>query len=78
MFKVGPWLRPLMSRRQLLATSIAIGGSTAALAQAAQTPQSSNHDHTPERGSSVHSAHGDMITVGRVDDAKNGFDPCGS
>jgi manganese oxidase len=75
MFEIGSWFRPLMSRRQLLASSIAIGGSTAALAQAVQSPRSGDRSHAESHGSSMHAAHGDMVTVGRVDDAKNGFDP---
>src|SRR5262245_10106705 len=75
MFEIGAWLRPLMNRRQLLASSVALGGSTAALAQAVQTSPSDDRRHAPDHRSSLHSAHGDMVTVGRVDDVKNGFDP---
>ena len=73
MFEVGRWLLPLLSRRQLLGSSLAVGGSTVALAQSVH--QGHVQAYPSGANATVHAAHGNMITVGRVDDARNGFDP---
>jgi FtsP/CotA-like multicopper oxidase with cupredoxin domain len=75
MFEIGRLLRPLLSRRQLLVSSLTAGASTAALAQSAHQGTTHGQSHASGHNPAAHAAHGNMITVGQVDDARNGFDP---
>ncbi|RVC42600.1 copper oxidase, partial [Mesorhizobium sp. M4B.F.Ca.ET.088.02.2.1] len=67
-------------RRLLLAGGLAAAGGTAVVASAARGQTSHAGHEMPAavaaEGQPAHlSAHGAMITVGEVDDARNGFDP---
>ena len=74
------WLQQRLDRRLLLTGGLAAAGGTVALAGGARG-QASHTGHgsvtasaaarQPEHGD----AHGAMITVGEVDNARNGFDP---
>jgi len=69
-----------LDRRLLLAGGLAAAGGTAVVASAARGQAShAGHDMpaaAAAEGQPAHlSAHGAMITVGEVDDARNGFDP---
>jgi manganese oxidase len=75
MFEIGRLLRPLLSRRQLLVSSLTAGASTAALAQSAHQGTTHGQAYASGHNPAAHAAHGNMITVGQVDDARNGFDP---
>ena len=73
------WLRETVNRRHLLWGSLATA-SGSLIGGAAATGQSSHagHGSAPPydaNGAGHHSAHGNMITVGEVDNARNGFDP---
>jgi FtsP/CotA-like multicopper oxidase with cupredoxin domain len=73
------WLREKISRRGLLSGGIAAAGGTTILAGSA-LGQSSHAGHGMVSGNTYpamqdHGAHGAMITVGEVDNARNGFDP---
>jgi FtsP/CotA-like multicopper oxidase with cupredoxin domain len=76
----GFWLEKPVDRRVLLAGGLAAAGGTALAANTAsgQTGHA-GHAMPPadagESGSPHLAAHGAMITVGEVDDVRNGFDP---
>jgi len=80
------WLRRRLSRRGMLISSIATAGlsaSGAALLAGKVAHNEAPHSdggsgHSPEDVSYTaggHHAHGNMISVGDVDNARNGFDP---
>ena len=76
------WIRQKLSRRGLLSGGlVAAGGSVlAALASersaTAQSPHISHTAHEPRAaGGPKPHGHGNMMSVGDVDNAKNGFDP---
>ena len=79
------WLRDVLSRRGLLRGGLATAGGSilGAIAASSQTPhgghgpQGAAGDAKPggEGAHNSHGAHGGMITVGEVDNARNGFDP---
>ncbi|MFN0218224.1 MAG: multicopper oxidase domain-containing protein [Hyphomicrobium sp.] len=81
----GNWLRQRLSRRGLIVSGIATAGlsaSGAALVAGgteykAATPSVDPSSGPPHAGHSPggHDAHGNMISVGDVDVARNGFDP---
>src|SRR5688572_26863801 len=68
-----------LSRRGLLSDGMIAAGSAALAALASgrrATAQGSHSGHTAgPAGTAVHAAHGNMMTVGEVDAAQNGFDP---
>src|SRR5262245_9560226 len=72
-------LRDKISRRGLLSGGLAAAGGTTILAGGAFAMSSHDRHGSVSAGSSRvnhdHGAHGAMITVGEVDDARNGFDP---
>ena len=74
------WAQTNLSRRRLLGGSIATIGASAICSSSA-TAQEAHGNHggpTPnaDAAASAHrSAHGAMMTVGTVDNARNGFDP---
>ena len=75
------WLREAVNRRHLLWGGLATA-SGSLLGGVAATGQSSHagHGSTPPYEANAgghHSAHGNMITVGDVGSAHNGFDPTG-
>lgn len=80
MRKTNSLLERRLDRRLLLAGGLAAAGGTAMVASAARG-QTSHAGHempatAPAEGQPSHlSAHGAMITVGEVDDTRNGFDP---
>ncbi|MCV3239762.1 multicopper oxidase domain-containing protein [Mesorhizobium sp. ZC-5] len=72
------WLRDRISRRGLLSGGLAAAGGTTICATSVALGQSTHGQHKaaaagppPDHAG----AHGAMITVGEVDDARNGFDP---
>ncbi len=74
------WLERKLDRRLLLAGGLAAAGGTAVAATAARGQTSHAGHSMPAAAASeappAHlAAHGAMITVGDVDDARNGFDP---
>ena len=73
------WLREKVSRRGLLSAGLAAAGGTAVCATGALGQSShAGHGYALPGGSASgtgHGAHGAMITVGEVDDTRNGFDP---
>ncbi|API51341.1 copper oxidase [Rhizobium leguminosarum] len=77
------WAQAALSRRSLLGGGIATLGATSICTSAtvAQQPHSGVHGAASSaiKGGDVapgyHSAHGAMITVGNVDNARNGFHP---
>jgi FtsP/CotA-like multicopper oxidase with cupredoxin domain len=77
--EVGTWFREKISRRGLLWGGVSAAGGSAILATGSSLAQSSHSGHAANTvAASVpdHSAaHGAMITVGDVDDTRNGFDP---
>jgi len=74
------WLEQKLDRRLLLAGGLAAAGGTVVAASSA-SGQASHTGHAmaataPGEEPPAHlAAHGDMITVGEVDDGRNGFDP---
>ncbi|MEF2278391.1 multicopper oxidase domain-containing protein [Deinococcus sp. YIM 134068] len=73
------WLRSLRSRRDVLRTGL---GSAAALVGSVALGQSATHPagHTPATPTppvkgGAHAGHGNNLMVGKVDHARNGFDP---
>jgi len=82
----GSWLRQRLSRRGLLVSSIATAGLSASGAALLAGKGAHNEAPYSDGGSggsladvghtaSGHDAHGNMISVGDVDVARNGFDP---
>lgn len=80
------WLRQRLSRRGLIISSIAAAGlsaSGAALLAGRAAPKDASASGAASGGASLHAghavagheAHGNMISVGDVDNARNGFDP---
>ena len=75
------WLREGISRRGLLSGGLAAAGGTTICATrvALGQPTHDGHGNASAPGSAPvadhRGAHGAMITVGDVDDARNGFDP---
>lgn len=75
-----PWLEQKLDRRLLLAGGLAAAGGTVAAVNGARG-QSSHAGYgaaataTAQEPPAHLAAHGAMITVGEVDDARNGFDP---
>ena len=77
------WAQTALSRRSLLGASFASLGATALYNQgtAAETKHSADHMATMKAAEDTAAmpthrmAHGAMITVGDVDNEKNGFDP---
>lgn len=80
MIKVPAWLRKRLSRRVVLGGGLA-AASGAAIGMTGALAQSGHASHAGTVGAeaklaSAHSGpHGAMITVGEVDEARNGFDP---
>jgi FtsP/CotA-like multicopper oxidase with cupredoxin domain len=80
MVEAAAWLRERPSRRVVLAGGLAAAGGTAICASGA-AGQSEHAMHaaavvSDAKPAPAHlGAHGAMITVGEVDDARNGFDP---
>lgn len=79
MGEITDWLRVKLSRRGMLGAGIlAAGGSTVAATGAAQQSSRTEHPGSTVRagmGSAGHgSSHGAMMTVGKVDEERNGFD----
>jgi FtsP/CotA-like multicopper oxidase with cupredoxin domain len=80
MVEMAAWLRERLSRRMVLAGGLAAAGATTVVAGGV-FGQSGHRTHagavaTDARHAPAHlNAHGAMITVGEVDDARNGFDP---
>jgi FtsP/CotA-like multicopper oxidase with cupredoxin domain len=76
------WIAEKLSRRGLISGGLVAAGG-AALAALAREPGAmaqGGHAHgdpkpTDPKGSALHQAHGNMLAVGNVDNAKNGFDP---
>jgi FtsP/CotA-like multicopper oxidase with cupredoxin domain len=70
-----------ISRRELICTTGAAAAGGTALVATSALGQGTHEGHTgvaPIAGATdamAHGAHGDMITVGVVDNARNGFDP---
>ncbi|MET0532084.1 MAG: multicopper oxidase domain-containing protein [Microvirga sp.] len=79
------WLRDVLSRRGLLRGGLATAGGSilGAIAASSQTPHGGHGPQGATGGAKPggegahdsHGAHGGMITVGEVDNARNGFDP---
>ncbi|MEO4044931.1 multicopper oxidase domain-containing protein [Hoeflea sp.] len=79
MGEITDWLRVKLSRRGMLGAGIlAAGGSAVAATGAAQQSSRTEHPGSTVRagmGSAGHgSSHGAMMTVGKVDEERNGFD----
>lgn len=79
MGEITDWLRVKLSRRGMLGAGIlAAGGSAVAATGAAQQSSRTEHLGSTVRagmGSAGHgSSHGAMMTVGKVDEQRNGFD----
>ena len=81
MVDVGVWLRDRISRRSILAGSLAAVGGTAIAARGALGQSAPHAGHDMAAVASIDAAphhmnaHGAMVTVGEVDNAANGFDP---
>lgn len=79
MSDLGVWLRDAISRRGLLWGGFAAAGGTLVAASGAlgQVDHATHGSPAiePQAGPSHLAAHGAMITVGEVNDARNGFDP---
>ena len=78
MSDISIWLRDRISRRGLLSGGLAAAGGTTICATGVALGQSTHAQHKAAVVGTVpdHAgAHGAMITVGEVDDARNGFDP---
>ncbi|NGO55080.1 multicopper oxidase domain-containing protein [Allomesorhizobium camelthorni] len=79
--KVGTWFREKINRRGLLWGGISAAGGSVICASGASLAQSGHSGHAavsvaaPASIRDHGAAHGAMITVGEVDDARNGFDP---
>src|SRR5215207_644744 len=73
------WLPRRISRRGVLSAGMAAGGGSLLAGLGAghrATAQGVHANHNPgSLSTSVHPAHGHMVTVGEVDNARNGFDP---
>ncbi|HSC27458.1 MAG TPA: multicopper oxidase domain-containing protein [Vicinamibacterales bacterium] len=78
------WLRQRLDRRSVLYGGVALSGSavaTAALSGAGSSGAAPHAGHdpsaviAPRAAPGHHGTHGNMITVGDVDGARNGFDP---
>lgn len=74
------WLKQGLDRRMLLAGGLAAAGGTVAAVSGARGQTSHSAHAMAEQAASQDPspplmAHGAMITVGEVDDARNGFDP---
>ncbi len=75
------WLRRKFDRRSVLYGGLALSGSAAAAAAVAgtgaagPTPHAAHGPTLVTKPTAHHGAHGNMITVGDVDAATNGFDP---
>ena len=76
------WLRQRLTRRGLIASSAAVAGVSASgvtlLAGQEAAPQggyTASDPLHPGHALAGHDAHGNMISVGDVDSARNGFDP---
>ncbi|WP_163271072.1 multicopper oxidase domain-containing protein [Chelativorans alearense] len=79
MLEIPDWLRARLSRRSILGAGIAAaGGSAIAAAGTARQPARAEHAganrHGEMSGASHGSSHGAMMTVGEVDEERNGFD----
>jgi FtsP/CotA-like multicopper oxidase with cupredoxin domain len=82
MFEISDWLRARLSRRMVLGAGLATaGGSAVAAVGSAQEVDQPGYAGKPHKGmagsgnaSSHGSSHGAMMTVGDVDEARNGFD----
>jgi len=80
MADIGEWLRDKISRRSLLAGGLAAAGGTAigasgALGQTGHAMHGAASASGPTPAAQHLAAHGAMITVGDVDNERNGFDP---
>ncbi|WP_256753996.1 multicopper oxidase domain-containing protein [Mesorhizobium sp. Mes31] len=81
MVDVGIWLRDRINRRSILTGSLAAVGGTAIAAHSALGQSDPYADHDMAAMASTDAApqhmnaHGAMVTVGKVDNAANGFDP---
>jgi manganese oxidase len=79
--EVGTWFREKISRRGLLWGGVAAAGGSVICASGSSLAQSGHSGHAaisaagPGSVPDHRAAHGAMITVGEVDDARNGFDP---
>lgn len=72
---MGNWIQQRFSRRVVLASGIAAaGGSFATVASDPQAIAQGSHEPRMASGAAPH-GHGNMISVGEVDNEKNGFDP---
>ena len=73
------WLPYPISRRGILSAGMAAGSGSLIAGLGSRrhaTAQGVHGEHTPGTlRAAAHPAHGAMITVGEVDDARNGFDP---
>ncbi|WP_265519695.1 multicopper oxidase domain-containing protein [Nitratireductor luteus] len=79
MLEISDWLRARLSRRSLLGAGVAAaGGSAMAAAGAARQPARAEDAGANGRGkmsgAGHGSSHGAMMTVGEVDEERNGFD----
>jgi FtsP/CotA-like multicopper oxidase with cupredoxin domain len=75
---MGHWLRDTLSRRRLLWASFAAATGSALGGAIGQTSHSGHQQQPALPGTEPvghHGPHGNMITVGEVDSARNGFDP---
>jgi FtsP/CotA-like multicopper oxidase with cupredoxin domain len=80
---MGRWLPFDRSRRGFLGAGLLAAGATAISAKSATGQSSHTHDHgaaapspySAEVSAGHHSGHGAMMTVGEVDNERNGFDP---
>jgi FtsP/CotA-like multicopper oxidase with cupredoxin domain len=73
------WFRQRLSRRTVLASGIAAAG-TSAIGASGALGQAGHSTHVAAQAAETsaqtpHGAHGAMVTVGDVDNARNGFDP---
>ncbi|MPZ41268.1 MAG: multicopper oxidase domain-containing protein [Rhizobiales bacterium] len=72
------WILERLTRRGILSSGIVAAGSAVVGALTSQRQATAQDDGAHHGGGTTHasrSAHGNMITVGDVDNAKNGFDP---
>jgi FtsP/CotA-like multicopper oxidase with cupredoxin domain len=74
------WIARQLSRRGVLSGGAVAAGGAVLAALASERRATAQGDHSPHGagtapGAAPHAAHGNMIVVGDVDNAKNGFDP---